>query len=127
MYQRQVTFGEAVTKAIQGNYCNFSGRASRSEYWWFALFMFIVCIASSCLTFVAGDTVGTIISGIIDLLLLLPSLGLSIRRLHDVGRSGWWLLLVLTGIGAIVILIWSLMASQPGANEYGDEPNMVTR
>lgn len=124
-YQRQVTFGEAIVKAIQENYCNFSGRASRSEYWWYLLAMFALQCALSLVTFVVGDTAGTIISGLIGLALLLPGLGLCVRRLHDVGHSGWWLLIALTGIGAILLLVWYIMPSQAGANEYGDEPNMV--
>ena len=125
MYQRQVSFQEAIVRAIQGNYFNFSGRASRSEFWWFELFNLLVNSACSVLTVVMGDTIGTAISVIIGLLLILPTLGLMARRLHDVGRSGWWLLLLFTGIGVLLLIVWWIMPSQEHPNEYGDEPNMV--
>lgn len=125
MFQRQLTFGEAVTKCLQVNYCNFSGRASRSEFWWYELFMLLVNALCSLIPMVLGDTVGGAITGVISLLLILPTLGLMARRLHDIGRSAWWLLLILTGIGTILLIIWWIMPSQEHPNEYGDEPNMV--
>ena len=127
MYHLQFTFSVEIVRDIQANYCNFSGRASRSEFWWFMLFLFIVQVCLNCLTLIVGSTVGSILSGLVGLLLLLPDLGVMARRLHDVGRSAWWLLLMLTGIGTIVLIVWWCMDSTPGANEYGDQPNMVTR
>ncbi|MGN1172458.1 MAG: DUF805 domain-containing protein [Muribaculaceae bacterium] len=109
MYQRQVSFGEAISRAFN-NYANFNGRASRSEYWWFALFNFIL----GCIPFV------NILAG---LALLIPSLALGARRLHDTGRSGWWLLLALIPFGAIVLLVFFCQDSQPMPNEYGPVPN----
>ncbi len=85
MYQRQVSFVEAIKMAIQQNYCNFSGRSSRSEYWWFTLFTFILGVL---LTLIFGDgTLGSVISGVVNLALLLPSLGVAVRRLHDIDRK----------------------------------------
>ncbi len=126
MYQRQVSFTEAIKMALQQNYCNFSGRSSRSEYWWYCLFTF-------CLSFVLGiifgsnSVAGEAVQGVVSLALLLPGLGLAVRRLHDTGRSGWWLLLCLTVIGAFVIIYWYCLDSQRGDNQYGPEPNMVVR
>lgn len=125
MYQRQVSFVEAIKMAIQQNYCNFSGRSSRSEYWWYCLFTFLLGLVIS-LIFGEGTT-GTAIGGVINLALLLPGLGLGVRRLHDTGHSGWWLLIVLTGIGVFLLLFWYCLDSQRGDNQYGPEPNLVSR
>lgn len=125
MYQRQVSFKEAVVRALTQNYCNFIGRASRSEYWWFALFNFILAAVIS-VVFYSGDTARMVVTGIVNLVLLLPCLGLSVRRLHDIGKSGWWLFISLIPlVGAILLLVWFCKDSEPQANEYGPEPNMV--
>lgn len=125
MYQRQVTFKEAVERALKLNYCNFSGRSSRSEFWWFYLFTFIIGIVIE-IVFCWSYDVMTIASGIVSLVFLLPSLGLSVRRLHDIDKSGWWLLLALIPlIGAIILIIWWCKDSQMAENEYGPVPNMV--
>lgn len=98
MYQLQLPFGEAVKRALTVNYCNFKGRASRSEYWWFMLFIFIAMIAVSVI-FCWSETLSSIALGIVYLGILLPALGLSVRRMHDIGRSAggssltsflWW-------------------------------------
>ena len=102
MYQRQVTFKDAVESALKSKYCNFDGRASRSQYWWFYLFQIIVSSA-----------------------LLLPALGLCFRRLHDTGKSGWWILISLTGIGIFVLLFFFAQNSEMRTNEYGPVPNIV--
>ena len=125
MYQRQVTFKEAVMMALTQNYCNFSGRSSRSEFWWFQLFGFVLGIVV-CLVFCWSQNATNIASGLVSLALLLPNLGLCVRRLHDIGKSGWWIFLSLIPlIGGIILLIWYCKDSQPGDNEYGPIPNMV--
>lgn len=123
MYQRQVTFVEAIQKALVQNYCNFQGRASLSEYWWYVLFTFIL---SAAITLIFGThTFGEIVSGIVSLALLLPGLGLSVRRLHDIGNSGWWVFIALIPlIGWIWLLIKLATPSQQTPNEYGPVPNM---
>jgi uncharacterized membrane protein YhaH (DUF805 family) len=95
-------------------YAQFSGRASRSEYWWFYLFTLLATAVADRLS----GTVGNIAS----LVFFLPSLALAARRLHDVGRSGWWFLLVFTVIGIPVVLYWLIKASDAGANRFGEEP-----
>lgn len=128
MYQRQVSFGEAIQKALVENYCNFTGRASRSEYWWYVLFN---AILSFCIGFVLGifgasPVVVNVIQGIVGLALLLPGLGLAVRRLHDINKSGWWLFIALIPlVGAILLIVWYCKDSDRGMNQYGPEPNVV--
>ena len=124
MYQRQLTFKEAVESALKNNYCNFDGRASRSQYWWFYLFQIIVSVVLYCLSPILGSSVTTLAT-LINLALLLPALGLCFRRLHDTGKSGWWMLISLTGIGMLVLLVFFAQNSEMRANEYGPVPNMV--
>jgi uncharacterized membrane protein YhaH (DUF805 family) len=114
-----MTFGQAVQSALS-NYASFSGRARRSEYWWFALFNLIVSIIASIIDAIIGTP---ILALIIGLALLLPGLGLSFRRLHDTGRAGWWILIALIPlIGWIVLLVFFCQDSQPGPNQYGPNP-----
>lgn len=123
MYQRQLTFGEAVKLALTVNYCNFNGRSSRSEYWWFCLFTFII---GAILSLFSGSTAGTIISAVVNLALLLPSLGLCVRRMHDIDR--WWVLINLIPlVGWIIFIVWAVKDSQPTPNQYGPVPNLVQR
>lgn len=125
MYQRQVTFKEAIVSAIQQNYCNFSGRASRSEFWWFQLFGFILGIVIG-IVFCWSEDIMNIASGIVSLGLILPNLGLIVRRLHDIGKSGWWFFLCFIPlIGIIILIVWWCKDSQMEQNEYGPVPNLV--
>ncbi|MBJ2187128.1 MAG: DUF805 domain-containing protein [Muribaculaceae bacterium] len=127
MYQRQATFEEAVRSALQQHYCDFSGRASRSDYWWFVLFGFILGAITGV---IAGfsETLGGILNVIVGLGLLLPSLGLAVRRLHDTGRSGWWIFISLIPlVGQILLLVWLCQESQMTPNQYGPTPHVENR
>jgi len=107
-------------------YAVFSGRAQRSEYWFFILFYTIgyilfVIIDSILGTYNTQDGVG-LLSGIFLLAHLLPSIGVSVRRLHDIGRSGWWYLLILLPIiGGIILIVFFIIDSKED-NEYGPNP-----
>ena len=92
-----MNFGQAISSCLS-QYATFSGRASRSEFWWFFLFQVLVQIAAA--------TLGNTVAALISLGLLLPALAVGARRLHDIGRSGWWQLLTLTGIGVLVLIYW---------------------
>ena len=95
-------------------YADFSGRAGRPEFWWFFLFQVIVLTATSWIP---------VLSSIITLLLLLPSLAVGARRLHDLDRTGWWLLLALIPfIGWIPLLVMAALPGTGGANRYGPVP-----
>ncbi len=125
MYQRQLTFGEAVSRALKENYCNFEGRASRSEYWWFYLFTVIISGATQVISSVAFGDEYNILGSVIGLAFLLPSLGLQVRRLHDIGKSGWFILLhLLCCIGTIILIVWYCKESDNFPNEYGNVPNL---
>ena len=120
-----MSFGESIS-TVFSKYATFSGRARRSEYWWWYLFVVIV---SAVIGGIAGATggsdgssIGTILSAVVGLGFLLPNLAVGARRLHDTGRSGWWLLIGLIPlIGAIVLLVFFVMDSEPD-NEYGPNP-----
>lgn len=103
------------------NYVNFKDRARRRDFWMAFLVNFIVVFILGILVNIASFF--GIISGIYSLAILIPMLGLWVRRLHDTGKSGWFLLLgLIPAIGAIVLLVFACMDSQPGANQYGPNP-----
>lgn len=103
-------------------YATFDGRATRSEFWYFVLFNIIFSIVCGILDAIIGSKVG-IIGLIYSLAVLLPSIAVATRRLHDINKSGWWQLIVLIPIiGAIVLIIWAVKDSMSGTNRYGDNP-----
>lgn len=124
MYQYQVSFGNAISRAFS-NYCNFSGRASRSEFWWFTLFTAIVGTAISAVFMPISENLASVVSYIASIAFLLPSLGLLWRRLHDIGKSGWWFFLgFIPIVGAIILIVWCTRPSDPTPNIYGPVPNL---
>ncbi len=116
------TFKEAIITCVQEKYTTFSGRASRSEYWYFALFNFLASVIAGIIdAAVFGDS--GIINLIVALGLLLPGLAVGVRRLHDIGKSGWWLLISLIPlIGIIILIVFYCKKSDPDTNEYGPHP-----
>ncbi|BAS68205.1 DUF805 domain-containing protein [Bathymodiolus septemdierum thioautotrophic gill symbiont] len=107
-------------------YTVFNGRATRSEYWYFTLFNIIATIICSILDAVIGSGLG-IIGLIYALAVLLPYIGVMIRRLHDINRSGWWQLIAIVPIlGWILIIIWTTKDSDEEANQYGENPKVIT-
>ena len=108
----QMTFGKSISTCM-GKYVDFKGRATRPEYWWFYLFTVLLSWGSLIV-----DSTG-IVSGIVNLALLLPSLAVAARRLHDTNRSGWWMLIAFTVIGLIPLIIWLASKGNDQANQYG--------
>ncbi len=99
---------------------DYRGRATRKEYWMFVLFYALLMIATQTVFyFIGGLFLSSIASSILTVLLMPTSLSLGARRLHDVGKSGWWQLLVLTGIGVLYILYLAIVPSDDGENTYG--------
>ena len=115
-----MTFTQAV-QTVFSKYIDFTGRAGRPEFWWFALFNLI---ASLILGIIDQALFGYEILGIIYALgVLLPGIAVAARRLHDIGRSGWWLLIgFIPLLGWIVLLYWYISEGTPGANQYGAPP-----
>ena len=113
------------------NYVGFSGRSRRSEYWYFTLFYLVIAIVLSVLDGIlfggSVDGKGTpVLSGLFMLAMLLPSIAVGIRRLHDTDRSGWWLLIGMIPIlGAIVLIVFFVQDSKPGDNHFGPNPKGV--
>jgi uncharacterized membrane protein YhaH (DUF805 family) len=116
-----VRFGEAIRSGFD-HYVKFEGRASRSAFWWWALFQFLVTSVAAVIDFAIFNSFG-VFYALTALGLLLPSFSVAIRRLHDTDRTGWWLLIYLIPlVGAIVLLVFFLIDSDPGPNRYGPGP-----
>jgi uncharacterized membrane protein YhaH (DUF805 family) len=117
-------FMTAVRTCVQQKYADFSGRARRSEYWWFVLFNIILGIVAAIIDKgILGSEMG-LIGIIVSLALLIPGIAVGVRRLHDLGKSGWWLLVALIPlIGAIILIWWFIQEGTPGDNEYGPNPD----
>jgi len=116
--------------AVIKKYAVFSGRARRKEYWYFVLFNILVSIGLSFIDTATGtvnaETGYGLLSGIYSLAVLIPSLAVLIRRLHDTDRSGWWILIgLIPVIGWIVLLVFVVQDSHPGQNQYGDNPKQA--
>jgi len=108
-------------------YATFSGRSRRREYWFFVLFCFVceivLSFVDSFLGFYDATTGVGLFSGLFLLVVLLPSIAVGVRRLHDIGKSGWWMLLgFIPVLGTIVLLVFSCLDSQRGTNAYGPNP-----
>ena len=105
-------------------YADFNGRARRKEFWMFVLFNLIFAIVANVLDYMFGTVY--IFAGIYGLAMLIPGLAVSVRRLHDVGKSGWMLLVgLIPVVGGIWLFVLSVMDSQPGTNQYGENPKEI--
>nr|WP_311462507.1 DUF805 domain-containing protein [uncultured Aggregatibacter sp.] len=109
------------------NYATFSGRARRKEYWMFFLISALISIVLTLLDILLGtysvEYEAGLFSGLYSLLILLPSIAVVVRRLHDTDRSGWWILISLIPlIGVIVLFVFMCLDSQPGTNRFGVNP-----
>ena len=111
-------------------YADFNGRARRKEYWMFFLFNMVFAVLASLIDIAAGtanlDSGSGIFQGIYSLAVLIPGLAVGVRRLHDVGKSGWMLLIALIPIiGAIWLLVLMVTDSKEGTNKWGENPKDV--
>ncbi len=108
------------------NYANFQGRARRKAYWMFILFNLIALVILGLIESaigLSGQNGYGILTGLYTLAMILPLIALAVRRLHDTGRSGWWILIGLVPlIGPIVLIVFYVTDSQPGSNQYGPNP-----
>ena len=111
---------EAYKKFLQ-NYTVFTGRSRRADYWWACLANMIITAVLSVITTILP--VLSFLSGIYGLAILIPDIAIVVRRLHDIGKSGWYCLIALIPlVGSIILLIWLATDSQPGPNAYGENP-----
>ena len=128
-----VSLQNAIKLGFQ-RYSDFKGRSTRSEYWWWALFVVLASIALSLVDVAIGtynyETQKGLLSGLFGLSTLIPGLALGARRLHDINKSGWWLLMWLICwliIPLIVLMVWAAKNGDNGPNKYGANPQRDTR
>ncbi len=107
-------------------YAVFSGRATREEHWMFVLGNIIIVLVLAVIEGIAGiapETEESVLGLLYGLAILIPSYAVTVRRLHDTGRSGWWCLIALIPIiGSIIFFVWTVQDSHPGENKYGPNP-----
>lgn len=119
-----------AVRTVLSKYATFSGRAPRSEFWWWALFVAIMSLVAGLIDgFLIAPLTGHAmfardaydpVSSLFGLAVLLPGLAVGARRLHDIDKSGWWLLLsFIPLIGGLILLYWAIKPSQPGTNRFG--------
>ncbi len=118
-----MNFGQAIKSGFI-NYVTFSGRAARSEYWYWTLFVVLITAAGAIIDHAIFEdpTATGLFEPLISLALFLPGLAISARRLHDLDRTAWWLLIVLTVIGIILLIVWDCMKGTTGPNRFGPDP-----
>lgn len=114
-------------ECMTSKYFCFTGRARRKEYWMFVLFnviaAFVVGFVGGFLAGLTGIGALALLGALYNLAAIIPGLAVGIRRLHDIGRSGWWCLIALVPfVGVIILLVFMILDSQPGENEYGPNP-----
>lgn len=125
----KLSFTDAV-RQVFNKFVTFKGRARRSEYWWFVLFYCLVLIAAAVLDNLFGTTIEHTFYGAIyyiaALVLFLPNLTVTVRRLHDINKSGWNILWgIIPLIGSILLIVWCCQDSNLEANQYGESPKYL--
>jgi uncharacterized membrane protein YhaH (DUF805 family) len=122
-----MNFPQAVASGFT-KYVMFSGRASRSEYWYWVLFLILGRFVTRILAVIIFPSSTLVIApraleSLLSLILLIPTFAVAVRRLHDVDRTGWWLLLYFTIIGTVYpLLVWKCTKGTDGANRFGPDP-----
>ena len=122
-------------KVLIENYANFNGRARRSEYWYFVLVNVLMTIALGICMMITANNFGeeslififaALFLGIFSLGMIIPSIAVSVRRLHDIGKSGWWYVLgvipIVSLVGGIILLVFYCTNGDQGPNDYGPDP-----
>jgi uncharacterized membrane protein YhaH (DUF805 family) len=116
-----MSFTQAVRSGF-ANYVNFSGRATRSEFWWWQLFTLLVAFVAGMIDGAVGLNSDTI-PYLWALVTLLPGLAVSVRRLHDIDMSGWWLFIIMIPlVGFVLLFVWFIRDGTPGYNRFGANP-----
>ena len=133
---QMMSFVDSMKTVLSLKFTEFDGRASRSEYWWFFLFTFtcgflfsIVDIAFLIIADISFDSVlwsFSPLTTLFQLIILIPSLAVTVRRFHDIGRSGWWVFIVLVPcVGLVLYLVWLIQDGEPHDNMYGAVPTNI--
>ncbi|HUO88109.1 MAG TPA: DUF805 domain-containing protein [Rhizomicrobium sp.] len=108
-------------KVVTQHYFDFNGRARRAEFWWYVLVVIIISVILNVIDGIAH--LSGILGGLFSLAMLLPNLGVAVRRLHDINRSGWWILIAFVPlVGAILLIYWYAQPGTSGANQFGPDP-----
>jgi uncharacterized membrane protein YhaH (DUF805 family) len=117
-------FWQAIQSGFS-HYVKFSGRAAPSEFWYWVLFTFLGTAATAIvdLALFPSLTSALPLCDLVTLATLLPSLAVSTRRLHDTGRRGWWVLLLLVPLGVFLLIVWWVEQGTAGGNKYGADPS----
>ncbi len=112
-----------AVKSVFGKYATFQGRACRSEYWYFYLFDVIVFLIAGIVDLAIFGYDVNVVSSIWALATFIPAIAVAVRRLHDIDRTGWWLLLHFVPlIGLIILLVWFCTRGTAGPNRFGENP-----
>ena len=123
-----MSFSQAVSSVLLNKYATFSGRARRSEYWWWYLFVTIVFVVAGIIDRAVGLTYSDLTIGggwiatIACIVFLIPNLAVAVRRLHDTGRTGWWLLIGLVPVIGFFVLLYFFVLDSENDNQYGPYP-----
>lgn len=120
-----MSFRDAI-RSVLGQYATFSGRARRSEYWYWALAMFIAYVVANVLDTAMGSGQGVgrfgVVTALLALATVVPNIAVTVRRLHDTGRSGfWWFITFVPFVGVLILLVFTVLDSGPN-NQYGPNP-----
>jgi uncharacterized membrane protein YhaH (DUF805 family) len=119
--------------SVLKRYVDFNGRARRKEFWMFTLISVIIGAILTILDNIIGTTYGDratsgVLASLYNLAVLLPTLGVGVRRLHDTGRSGWWILIGLVPlVGLILLIVWYATEGAAGPNQHGPDPKAAER
>ncbi|MEN3977285.1 DUF805 domain-containing protein [Emcibacter sp. SYSU 3D8] len=115
-------FQTAVRTVLQQKYADFTGRAPRSEYWWWVLAYMIVYIGAAIVGSILGR-IGNFLPMLVVLAVIVPTIAVGVRRLHDLDKSGWWLLIGLVPfVGALILIYFFVQRGTAGPNQFGEDP-----
>lgn len=116
-----MSFIDAIS-TVFSKYFDYTGRARRKEYWYYQLFFGIVIIAAAFITNNMNSSQGDYLFMAVAIILYLPFISVTARRLHDTGHSGWWMLISSIPIVGLILLYWLIKGSENGTNKYGKRP-----
>lgn len=109
------------TDVLKNHYFDYYGRAGRQEYWMYTLVVAIITVIFSILTSISSVFYWIFI--LFTIINIVPAWALSVRRLHDIGKSGWWILInIVPLVGSLILFVFTCLGSQPGSNQYGENP-----